>query len=72
MDKQALPPGLVMWPAGTSQKNRLCVLISDIHCTDCTVGNLEGGCEGMRGSTATRQCRSEPIDAGNVVRPSRK
>lgn len=30
---------LVMWPAGTAQRNRLCVLISDIHCTDCTVGN---------------------------------
>lgn len=28
-----------MWPAGTARRNRLCVLISDIHCTDCTVGN---------------------------------
>lgn len=32
-------PGLVMWPAGSAVRNRLCVLISDIHCTDCTVGN---------------------------------
>ncbi len=39
MTERALPPGLVMWPAGTAQRNRLCVLISDIHCTDCTVGN---------------------------------
>ncbi len=39
MIETTLPPGLVMWPAGTAQKNRLCVLISDIHCTDCTVGN---------------------------------
>ncbi|MFC7518641.1 hypothetical protein ACFQUU_26875 [Herbaspirillum sp. GCM10030257] len=37
--KPALPPGLVLWPAGTAPSNRLCVLISDIHCTDCTVGN---------------------------------
>ncbi|CAN5436140.1 hypothetical protein BH11PSE11_BH11PSE11_22850 [soil metagenome] len=34
-----LPPGLVMWPASAAASNRLCVLISDIHCTDCTVGN---------------------------------
>jgi len=34
-----LPPGLVLWPAGSAASNRLCVLISDIHCTDCTVGN---------------------------------
>jgi len=39
MLETALPPGLVLWPSGTAQKNRLCVLISDIHCTDCTVGN---------------------------------
>ncbi|WP_088707356.1 metallophosphoesterase [Noviherbaspirillum denitrificans] len=39
MPERMLPPGLVMWPAGTARKNRLCVLISDIHCTDCTVGN---------------------------------
>ncbi|MGH8806940.1 MAG: hypothetical protein ACREX0_03545 [Noviherbaspirillum sp.] len=39
MTEASLPPGLVMWPAGTEQNNRLCVLISDIHCTDCTVGN---------------------------------
>jgi hypothetical protein len=30
---------LVMWPAGLPDRNRLCVLISDVHCTDCTVGN---------------------------------
>lgn len=35
----SLPPGLVLWPAGTAGRNRLCVMISDIHCTDCTVGN---------------------------------
>ncbi|WP_151637604.1 metallophosphoesterase family protein [Noviherbaspirillum aerium] len=34
-----LPPGLVLWPAQADPSNRLCVLISDIHCTDCTVGN---------------------------------
>jgi UDP-2,3-diacylglucosamine pyrophosphatase LpxH len=39
MTEAALPPGLVMWPADAARKNRLCVLISDIHCTDCTVGN---------------------------------
>lgn len=39
MIKSHLPPGLVMWPAVAAQKNRLCVLISDIHCTDCSVGN---------------------------------
>jgi len=33
------PPGLVMWPADPTPRNRLCVLISDTHCTDCTVGN---------------------------------
>lgn len=33
------PPGLVMWPASATQGNRMCVLISDVHCTDCTVGN---------------------------------
>lgn len=32
-------PGLVLWPLGSARRNRLCVLISDIHCTDCTVGN---------------------------------
>jgi UDP-2,3-diacylglucosamine pyrophosphatase LpxH len=39
MTETTLPPGLVMWPAGTARKKRVCVLISDIHCTDCTVGN---------------------------------
>lgn len=38
-EKGALPPGLVLWPAGLPDRDRLCVLISDIHCTDCTVGN---------------------------------
>jgi hypothetical protein len=39
MTERDLPSGLVMWPAGTAQRNRLCVLISDVHCTDCSVGN---------------------------------
>ena len=39
MTEAALPEGLVLWPAGLPDRNRLCVLISDIHCTDCTVGN---------------------------------
>ncbi|HJV84418.1 MAG TPA: hypothetical protein VJ698_03000 [Noviherbaspirillum sp.] len=39
MKEEVLPPGLTLWPAGEEKKNRLCVLISDIHCTDCTVGN---------------------------------
>jgi UDP-2,3-diacylglucosamine pyrophosphatase LpxH len=39
MAETMLPPGLVMWPAGSAVRNRLAVLISDIHCTDCTVGN---------------------------------
>ncbi|RJF96218.1 hypothetical protein D3871_23145 [Noviherbaspirillum saxi] len=39
MDKAGLPPGLVLWPSTSTRTNRLCVLISDIHCTDCTVGN---------------------------------
>ncbi|MBI1890429.1 MAG: hypothetical protein HYS18_07280 [Burkholderiales bacterium] len=34
-----LPPGLVLWPQSDVPKNRMCVLISDTHCTDCTVGN---------------------------------
>lgn len=33
-------PGFVLWPGGEGERgNRLCVLISDVHCTDCTVGN---------------------------------
>jgi hypothetical protein len=39
MAEHDLPEGLVLWPAGLPDRNRLCVLISDIHCTDCTVGN---------------------------------
>ncbi len=39
MTEETLPPGLTLWPASDAKKNRLCVLISDIHCTDCTVGN---------------------------------
>jgi hypothetical protein len=38
-EARVLPEGLVLWPAGDTATNRLCVLISDIHCTDCTVGN---------------------------------
>ena len=33
-------PGFVLWPGIEGERgNRLCVLISDVHCTDCTVGN---------------------------------
>lgn len=39
MTEPTLPPGLVMWPESDDACNRLCVLISDVHCTDCTVGN---------------------------------
>jgi hypothetical protein len=39
MTESTLPPGLVLWPASDQLRNRLCVLISDVHCTDCTVGN---------------------------------
>lgn len=39
MTELKLPPGLVLWPDSEEVRNRLCVLISDIHCTDCTVGN---------------------------------
>ena len=34
-----IPPGLVLWPAPATPQNRVCMLISDIHCTDCTVGD---------------------------------
>ncbi|ADE11994.1 metallophosphoesterase [Sideroxydans lithotrophicus] len=33
------PPGIVFWPGGGGKRQRIAVLISDIHCTDCTVGN---------------------------------
>lgn len=39
MIEPTLPPGLVLWPESDQARNRLCVLISDVHCTDCTVGN---------------------------------
>ncbi|OGB21890.1 MAG: hypothetical protein A3I66_16225 [Burkholderiales bacterium RIFCSPLOWO2_02_FULL_57_36] len=39
MTDSKLTPGLVMWPECDPMRNRLCVLISDVHCTDCTVGN---------------------------------
>lgn len=39
MTEPKLPPGLVLWPDSAAPRDRLCVLISDIHCTDCTVGN---------------------------------
>lgn len=39
MTENALAPGMVPWPSGSAERNRLCVLISDVHCTDCTVGN---------------------------------
>lgn len=38
-ESKELPLGLVLWPSGDTPRNRVCVLISDIHCTDCTVGN---------------------------------
>lgn len=34
-----LPPGLVLWPGTEGIHQRIGVLISDIHCTDCSVGN---------------------------------
>lgn len=34
-----LPSGLVLWPEKSALDRRIGVLISDIHCTDCTVGN---------------------------------
>jgi hypothetical protein len=34
-----LPPGLVLWPDDAGIHQRIGVLISDIHCTDCSVGN---------------------------------
>lgn len=39
MTQPHAPVGLVLWPANPVRVNRLCVLISDVHCTDCTVGN---------------------------------
>ena len=33
------PSGLVFWPDNPEADSRIGVLISDIHCTDCTVGN---------------------------------
>lgn len=39
MTEDRLPPGLVLWPAASGVQQRIGVLISDIHCTDCTVGD---------------------------------
>lgn len=39
MTDNQLLPGLVLWPDGEGRQQRIGVLISDIHCTDCTVGN---------------------------------
>ena len=39
MTESQLPPGLVLWPGTEGIHQRIGVLISDIHCTDCTVGN---------------------------------
>lgn len=37
MTEAALPPGLVLWPGSTGRR---CVAVfSDVHCTDCTVGD---------------------------------
>lgn len=38
MPDKRLPPGLVLWPDAGGH-GRIAVLISDIHCADCTVGN---------------------------------
>ncbi len=39
MTDNQLPSGLVLWPNNPEADRRIGVLISDIHCTDCTVGN---------------------------------
>ncbi|MDO8990776.1 MAG: metallophosphoesterase [Sideroxyarcus sp.] len=39
MTETQLPPGLVLWPDDGGIRQRIAVLISDIHCTDCSVGN---------------------------------
>jgi UDP-2,3-diacylglucosamine pyrophosphatase LpxH len=39
MTNNLLPPGLVLWPDAGGALKRICVLISDIHCTDGSVGN---------------------------------
>ncbi|MFZ2160911.1 MAG: hypothetical protein WAW02_01720 [Sideroxyarcus sp.] len=39
MTDNQLPPGLVLWPNDAGTERRIAVLISDIHCTDCSVGN---------------------------------
>lgn len=39
MPDTQLPPGLVMWTDAAGTDHQIAVLISDIHCTDCTVGN---------------------------------
>lgn len=32
-------PGLVLWPAEDGLEKAVAVLLSDVHCTDCSVGN---------------------------------
>lgn len=39
MTDRQLPPGLVLWPDTAGTDRRIAVLISDIHCTDYSVGN---------------------------------
>jgi UDP-2,3-diacylglucosamine pyrophosphatase LpxH len=39
MTDSQLPSGLVLWPDDAGTDRRIAVLISDIHCTDCSVGN---------------------------------
>lgn len=38
MTDNKLPPGLVLWPDDAETDQRIAVLISDIHCTDRSVG----------------------------------
>ena len=38
MTDNKLPPGLVLWPDDAGTDQRIAVLISDIHCTDRSVG----------------------------------
>jgi hypothetical protein len=39
MPDNQLPAGLLLWPDNPEADRRIGVVISDIHCTDCTVGN---------------------------------
>ena len=43
MTDSGLPPGLKLWPDDTGFERRTAVLISDIHCTDRSVGTQTVG-----------------------------